>query len=189
MRPNQVVAGLQRDVDHLVPIRRADSWRISFTCFRKPHSCNGFCRVWKSQYHSSKSLLHLISWCSCYVVFTLTNKIIIQKECNNTGTERNRLHGTVQNHHYAPTAVAQWLQKYHTTFHNITIVRNEACWRSSGSESPLSTPRPSRRTSILMLLSLKTVINKFCLILARLLETTHFLEVGDAGGGNMLSLL
>lgn len=137
------------------------TWRVSFTCFRKPRSCNGFCRM-LMRTTGSVSQLHVTRWCSWYVGFTLRNV--------DTGTKRNRLHNALQNHHYAPTSVTQWLQIYHSVLLNITTVRYWTCWRSPGSESPLSKPKPWRTFT---LLPLKTVITGSCLILARLLEPRH----------------
>lgn len=114
----------------------------------------------RAQYHSSS-----------YVGFTLRNV--------NTGTERNRLHNALHNHHYAPTSVTQWLQIYHSVLLNITTVRYWTCWRSPGSESPLNKPKPWRTFT---LLPLKTVITGSCLILARLLEPKHTFF----GGGGLI---
>lgn len=85
--------------------------------------------------------------CSRVVVFTFPprNDANYRKEHVNAGWGRNGLHKAiiaqtaVQSHHYAPTSV-------NTILLNITMVRYWTCWRSAGSESPLSKPEPWSRT-------------------------------------------
>lgn len=85
--------------------------------------------------------------CSRVVVFTfpLRSDANYRKDHVNAGWGRNGLHKAiiaqtaVQSHHYAPTSVNAILL-------NIAMVRYWTCWRSAGSESPLSKPEPWSRT-------------------------------------------